>query len=88
MYYTTNSFNHWYAVDATSLENLNHPQKTPAEYFPIFSVDDYEEIHVWLEIKDSESLNMEAGRESGLSEGERFTLANFSYSNSVIVQLH
>ena len=29
---------------------------------------------------------MEAGREAGLSEGERFTLANFSYSNIVIVQ--
>ena len=50
------------------------------------------EKHVCLSIfynEDIETdavLNKEAGREAGLSEGERFTLANFSYSNSVIVQ--
>ena len=38
------------------------------------------------DIETNETLNMEAGREAGLSEGETFTLANFSYSNSVIVQ--
>ena len=38
------------------------------------------------DIETNQTLNMEAGREAGLSEGETFTLANFSYSNSVIVQ--
>ena len=46
-------------------------------------------VHLYSFIKDIETdtaLNMEAGRQAGLSEGERFTLANFSYSNSLIVQ--
>ena len=41
----------------------------------------------WSDLNDvNETLNMEAGREARLSEGDTFTLANFSYSNSVIVQ--
>ena len=38
------------------------------------------------ELRNDSKLNMEAAREAGLPEGEEFTLANFSYSNSVIVQ--
>ena len=43
-------------------------------------------ISTFADIETDTALNMEAGRQAGLSEGEKFTLANFSYSNSVIVQ--
>ena len=34
----------------------------------------------------NQTFSQEAARQAGLAEGENFTLANFSYSNSVILQ--
>ena len=39
-----------------------------------------------LDLIRNQTLNREAGREAGLSEGETFTLANFTYSNFAILQ--
>ena len=38
------------------------------------------------DLRDDYVLNMEAAKQAGLSDGETFTLANFSYSNSIIVE--
>ena len=37
------------------------------------------------ELAENETLNREAARLSGLSDGETFTMANFTYANSVVV---
>ena len=37
------------------------------------------------ELAKNETLNREAARQSGLSDGETFTMANFTYNNSVVV---
>ena len=42
---------------------------------------------IHIDLNDSnQTLNREAGKQAGLEEGENFTLANFSYSNSAILQ--
>ena len=37
------------------------------------------------ELAENETLNREAARLSGLSDEENFTMANFTYANSVVV---
>ena len=37
------------------------------------------------ELAENETLNREAARLSGLSDGETFTMANFTYANSAVV---
>ena len=39
----------------------------------------------FTDFADNETLNREAAEQSGLSEGENFTMANFTYSTSVVV---
>ena len=38
------------------------------------------------DLKTDSALNREAGKQAGLEEEDRFTLANFSYSNTAILQ--
>ena len=38
------------------------------------------------DFKENQTLNMAAAQEAGLPPGENFTLANFSYVNSVVVE--
>jgi len=38
------------------------------------------------DLKENQTLNMAAAQEAGLPLGENFTLANFSYVNSVVVE--
>ena len=46
----------------------------------------YNNIISLAELHDDQLLNMEAAHVAGLPDGEPFTLGNFSYSNSVVVQ--
>ena len=40
---------------------------------------------LFSELAENETLNREAARLSGLSDGETFTMANFTYANSAVV---
>ena len=40
----------------------------------------------YIDFKEIQTLNMVAAQEAGLPPGEDFTLANFSYANSVVVE--
>lgn len=41
---------------------------------------------MYTDLKVNQTLNREAGEQSGLLEGEEFSLANFTYSNSAVLR--
>lgn len=41
---------------------------------------------MYTDLKANQTLNREAGQQLGLLEGEEFSLANFTYSNSAVLR--